>query len=466
MADHSADGTDQDEDDPLNPSSAATQQSSTLGCRHVIVALCFLLNCISYADRTNLSVALVAMSREFGWSSTTSGSLLAAFFLGYLWTQIPGGMAAARYGAKPVLLTGVLCWSVLTLVTPAAARYSIGALWSVRVLVGLAEGVSMPSIHALLSVWVPAGERSRALALTSSGQFLGTVAAFGCARLVDEWWPAIFYLFGSLGFVWAVAFAALCSSHPAEHGCIGDAELQLVGARRLARSPAPPAARLAWRALLREPAFLCICAAHFSMNWGSYLLLSWLPRYLVSLGARLGEAGALFSTPYLAAIFFGNVGGWVADEVLLRRLGCSLRRVRKAIQAAASTVPAACFLGLCGVAEPATATALLTVAICFASLTHSACLANILDLTAGSAANAGLLMGVANTVGTLPGILANLITGRMLGGQDDDGGPQHWEHVFGLGVAVYIAGLVVYLRYAQGQPIFGGAEASTCKGPH
>ena len=57
--------------------------------------------------------------------------------------------------------------------------------------------------------------------------------------------------------------------------------------------------------------------------------------------------------------------------------------------------------------------------------------------------------------------------GQMLcydgGGHD---GRQHWEHVFGLGVAVYIAGLVVYLRYAQGRPIFGGAEASTCKGPH
>ena len=463
VVDPSADGTDQDEDDPLNPSSHGAQRSSTLGCRHVIVGMCFLLNCISYADRTNLSVALVAMTREFGWSSATSGSLLAAFFLGYLWTQIPGGMMAAKYGAKPVLLTGVLCWSVLTLATPAAARFSTGALWSVRVLVGLAEGVSMPSIHALLSVWVPAGERSRSLALTSSGQFLGTVAAFGCARLVDEWWPAIFYLFGSLGFVWAVAFAALCSSHPAEHRCIGDVELQYIGARRSGRSPAPPPTRLAWRALLQEPSFLSICAAHFSINWGSYLLLSWLPKYLVHLGAKLGEGGALFSTPYLTAVFFDNVGGWVADEVLLRRFGCSLRRVRKAIQAAANLVPAACFVALCGVREPATATALLTVAICFASLSHSACMANILDLTAGSAAHAGLLMGVANTVGTLPGIMANLITGRMLGGHD---GRQRWEHVFGLGVAVYIAGLVVYLRYAQGRPIFGGAEVSTCKGPH
>ena len=75
--------------------------------------------------------------------------------------------------------------------------------------------------------------------------------------------------------------------------------------------------------------------------------------------------------------------------------------------------------------------------MCFASLSHSGAMANILDLTAGSAAHAGMLMGVANTVGTVPGIVANLVTGRMLG---RSGGP-HWDDVFALGVGVYLVGL-------------------------
>ena len=44
-------------------------------------------------------------------------------------------------------------------------------------------------------------ERARAIALVGSGSYLGTIAAFSCAPLVSVWWPSIFYLFGSIGFL-------------------------------------------------------------------------------------------------------------------------------------------------------------------------------------------------------------------------------------------------------------------------
>ena len=175
-----------------------------VGFRHVMLALCFLCSCLCYADRTNLSIALVAMRRELGWDSQTAGSLLSAFFWGYLVTQVPGGIWAARYGAKCCLLTGLLLWSTLTVLTPACASSSTAALFAVRVLVGLSEGVAIPCLQALVAAWALPNERSSALAFVISGQFVGTILAYSCAGLVDEWWPSIFYLFGFLGFVWAV----------------------------------------------------------------------------------------------------------------------------------------------------------------------------------------------------------------------------------------------------------------------
>ena len=100
------------------------------GVRHAVILLSFFMNVICYADRTNLSVALVPMAHEFGWDDAQSGSLLAAFFMGYIWTQIPGGMLTAHYGAKPVLIVGVVGWSVLTMLSPALARHSAGALFA------------------------------------------------------------------------------------------------------------------------------------------------------------------------------------------------------------------------------------------------------------------------------------------------------------------------------------------------
>jgi hypothetical protein len=43
---------------------------------------------ICYADRTNISVAIVPMAREMDWSDTYKGTVLSVFFIGYAMTQV------------------------------------------------------------------------------------------------------------------------------------------------------------------------------------------------------------------------------------------------------------------------------------------------------------------------------------------------------------------------------------------
>lgn len=68
-----------------------------------------------------------------------TGWVLSAFYFGYLFTQIPGGYLASRYGGRYVFGIGILLTSVLTLLTPLAARIHIGALIGLRVLEGCFE---------------------------------------------------------------------------------------------------------------------------------------------------------------------------------------------------------------------------------------------------------------------------------------------------------------------------------------
>lgn len=56
-----------------------------------IVVLCFLAFLINNIDRINLSVAILPMRHEFGWSSTTVGIIQSAFFWGY-----PGALSSAQ----------------------------------------------------------------------------------------------------------------------------------------------------------------------------------------------------------------------------------------------------------------------------------------------------------------------------------------------------------------------------------
>lgn len=76
---------------------------------------------------------------EFDWSETLQGHILSAFYYGYVLAQIPGGILAQRYGGKHVFGVGIFLTSVLTLLTPIAARMGPAYLIGVRVLEGIGE---------------------------------------------------------------------------------------------------------------------------------------------------------------------------------------------------------------------------------------------------------------------------------------------------------------------------------------
>src|SRR5512132_519031 len=85
---------------------------------YAVVLLCFAAVFISYLDRTNSSVASIAMKEQFGWSETTKGFVLSSFFIGYLLLQVASGTLANRYGGKIVLGVAVFWWSMFTMLTP------------------------------------------------------------------------------------------------------------------------------------------------------------------------------------------------------------------------------------------------------------------------------------------------------------------------------------------------------------
>ena len=115
------------------------------GRRHTVMLLCFLALFIAYTDRVNISVAAVAMREQLGWTQTTKGLVLSAFFIGYMLFMIASGWLASRYGGKRVLAAAVVIWSVFTLLTPWAAIHSIAVLVAVRIGLGIGEAAVAPA---------------------------------------------------------------------------------------------------------------------------------------------------------------------------------------------------------------------------------------------------------------------------------------------------------------------------------
>ena len=67
------------------------------------------------------------------------GIILSAFYFGYVFTQIPGGLLAKRIGGKWVFGCGVLGTALLSIATPIAAKMDVKLLIAVRVWEGLVE---------------------------------------------------------------------------------------------------------------------------------------------------------------------------------------------------------------------------------------------------------------------------------------------------------------------------------------
>lgn len=424
-----------------------TQQDSTAGgagwpARYNIIALAAAAVFICYMDRVIISIAIIPMSADFGWTPEEQGRVLSSFFIGYLLTQVAGGWLAERYGGKIVLGFGVVFWSLFTLLTPVAAAGGLTALLVARVLMGIGEGITFPSIYAMFGRWIPESERSRAIGILFSTIPLGSVFALVATPwIVTHYgWEMGFYAFGAIGFIWWIFWQKLAARSPEEHPRVTEAELKVIhGDAEVAETPPPPI-----KALLKTPAVWAIIVGHFCANWGTYVLLAWMPTYInKGLGVDFASVGIFTMIPSLFSFLALNAGGWLADYLI--RQGHDKTRVRKTMQAVGFGGSAAVLAVVGYVESIPLAIALMSLGNVFGGAMAGGFGVNHLDI---APRGAGVIMGLSNTAGTLPGIIGVYISGLILQATGS------WALVFQTAAGVLTFGLVFYLIFARAEKLF------------
>lgn len=467
---------------------SAPSLRSCVSSRYTFVLISNLGLSLVYAMRCNLSVAVQKMQDQFGWSEPTKGWVLSAFFVGYFFGQVPGGWLATRYGGKWVFGLGVLATAVLTLALPVATcgtllcplnatnatnltEYAaaagpahahepsdLTALVLVRILMGLCEGTTFPALYALFSKWVPPAERSRMVAWTLLGCQVGTIVAFPVSGWVASMvpapgagvavyfqrWPGVFYIFGSAGVLWFGLFWLTVYSSPAEHPRIEAAERRFIEAAigPAAETSVPPSLYVT---LLTNRASLAIFISHATCNWAFYLMLTAMPMYVEKeLGFNLANAGLLSVAPYVAYLVLATPAALVADRLILAH---GRRRVRVSVQAVASLLPAALFIALGYTSDVTAAIGLLTLAVAISGINASGYGANVLDVCPRYS---GILFSVSNTLATIPGIVAPLVTGAIVA---DPPLLSQWQEVFYIAAAIYFCGFVAFAGWSAGEPV-------------
>ena len=412
--------------------------------RYSMVFLCFCAVFVCYIDRVNISIAIIPMAQEYGWDAGVQGIILSCFYFGYMVTQLLGGYLADRFGGKLVLAVGVLWWSAFTILTPPAAAMGIGMLIATRVLMGMGEGVTFPSIYALYSKWVPTAERARSMAFSNSGIPIGQVAALVVAPYIAIafGWEWIFYIFGGVGFVWYFFWQRAVARDPDTHPRLSEEERHEIAADMPSVSATNTPVKL--RDFARCRPVWAIVVAHFCNNWSLYVLLSWLPTFVnKGLGVDFANSGVVSMLPHLVSFVFLNVAGNVADRMV--KSGMPITRVRKTCQSIGFG-GIACALFIVGEVSSAwLAITIMCVGNAVGAFVTGGFAVNHMDIAPN---HAGKLMGITNTFATIPGIIGVTVSGFILEATGS------WALVFQVAGGVTVFGMVFYLLFASGEKQF------------
>jgi MFS family permease len=346
---------------------------------------------INYVDRGNLSTAAPLIRSDLTLSNVEYGVLVSAFF----WIYAPGQIIAAwvvqRINAYRALAIGLAIWSAATVASGFANGFAM--LLLLRVLLGVGESVGFPASSKLLAQHLSPRHLGKANGLVSSGIFLGpAVGTFaGGLFIAHAGWRLLFIVFGAISFLWLIPWVLVT---------------RVLSGQARAGAVVEPA----FRELLSNRQLWGASLGHFCANYPLYVVLSWLPLYLVkSQGFSIAAMARLGGVVYGLATLACLAGGWLGDRWIAA--GSEQSRVRLTMICSVGALWFVCMLS-CALGNASFAIAGLLLSAVPMGLAGFN-LYTIAQTLAGPRAS-GKWMGIQNAVGNLAGITAPVVTGALV----------------------------------------------------
>ena len=171
-----------------------------------VLVLIYVLN---FIDRQILSILANDIKADLGVKDDYLGFLYGtAFAVFYALFGIPLGRLADSWKRIRLMSLGLALWSAMTALSGFARNAS--TLTVARIGVGVGEATASPAAYSLISDWFPARLRATALAIYSSGLYLGGGISLLIGGLVVENWNAAYPDGGPFGLVgWQAAFLSV-----------------------------------------------------------------------------------------------------------------------------------------------------------------------------------------------------------------------------------------------------------------
>jgi MFS transporter, ACS family, D-galactonate transporter len=363
--------------------------------RWSIVGLLFTASLINYLDRAAISFALPSISREFQLTPESKGLLLSSFFWSYALMQIPIGWGADRFNLRWLYAGAFALWSFAQGLTGFAG--SLAALIGFRVLLGIGESIYLPGGTKIVSLLFTRKERG-----LPSGLFdFGTRTGLVLEGILVPWlltrygWRQTFLLLGFVALIWIVPWFWFFPR-------------RLPAADRVMGSGFSTVPRAGWTTLLNRN-LLGICLGFFCFDYYWYVLVTWMPDYLVTVRhLSIVQAGFYASLVFFTFGIAEPIGGWIADTLIRR--GWDETATRKGI------VTVAFGMGVFLIAAMRAAHTDAAIGLLILASLVGLATGNLLTIlqSCAPAEHVGIWTGAENFAGNLAGIIAPLAVGFLI----------------------------------------------------
>lgn len=365
----------------------------------LIMAMIVAFMVINFADKSVLGLAAVPIMEELDLSNSTYGLISSSFSFLFSVSGLLVGFLSTRISSRVLLFVMTVVWAVAQL--PVLVVASVPTLMLGRILLGAAEGpAASMSMHALYK-WFPPERRALPSALQIGGAALGTlIAAPLVTWLIDDFgWRSAYAVLAVVSACWALLWWRVGHDGPYDHKHTAHTATGSGGLR------------LPYRKILLTGTVLGSISSAFGAAWALSLSHAWLPAYFRT---QMDMSAAASATAISVMSGFGLVLLLAVSPFVdaLKSRGVTSRWSSGAAQSIAVCVAGGAMTAFSFV--DASGPRLVLIALAFGGTAIAIPLHYMTTAEVVPPAQRGAVFGIVAGIGTLPGLVAPFLTGRLI----------------------------------------------------
>ncbi|KAH8417615.1 hypothetical protein KR222_002817 [Zaprionus bogoriensis] len=388
----------------------------------------------SYIDSNN-----ALQSGDLSWTRSQELTFAGTYYYGYVVALPLAGHLADRFGGKMLYINSLALQGLAYIALPLMAYQSYAAAVFVLVVSGLFGACGTPPLYQLFVIWSHPLERTAMLSFAYSGLIVGSICIYPLANYLSDFgWSVSFYALGGVSLVYGILCNWLIYNSLDQHPRLSQAEREYLTPKEFAHKSQH--VNIPWKCLLTSMPVYAFVLTHVFHNYGFLVLAQNLPRFMrEAMRFDMQQIGYLSSATFLGSFlskFMCVLSCSYVEKRMVLQLSC-FRRVLYAITVII-TIAALVSIILASCAQKPLVILMCVLLGLTTDLGFSAGYWPTLLYFAPSFA--GLLSGLANSLGHISGFLAPYIVASLV----DSGFKSEWNNVLLTIIGFYAVAMIVF----------------------